>query len=134
MSACSEPKQLEYKEFNNVRTEQLGFSTSVLKVDILYFNPNNFGLQLKSTDLDIFIDSTFLGHTAQDFQIHIPRKGEFTLPLRIEVEMKNLMKNALPALLGKEVLIKIVGKVKLGKANVYKSFEVNYQGRQKLSF
>ena len=52
----------------------------------------------------------------------------------IEVDMKNAYKNAVPALFGKEVLVRVIGKVMLGKANVYKSFNVNYEGKQKFSF
>ena len=106
----------------------------MLKIDLIYFNPNNFGLQLKYTDLDIFVDNNYLGHSSQDFQITIPRLSEFTLPLQIQLDMKNLMKNAIPTLLmGKEVMVKITGTVKLGKANVYKTFPVNYEGLQRFS-
>jgi len=134
VTGCREPKDLEYRDFKNLSTDKLGFSTSTFKVDLIYYNPNNFGLQLKRTDLDVYIDSNYLGHTAQDFQINIPKRAEFTLPLSIEVDMKNAYKNAIPALFGKEVTVRVVGKVKLGKANVYKSFNVNYEGRQKFSF
>jgi LEA14-like dessication related protein len=133
LPSCREPKDLVYKEFKNLSTEKLGFSSSVIKVDLVYYNPNNFGLELKRTDLDVFIDGNFLGHTSQEYQIHIPRKGDFTLPLKIDVDMKNVYKNALPTLLGKEVLVKLTGKVKLGKAGVYKSFPVNYESKQKFS-
>jgi LEA14-like dessication related protein len=134
MTGCREPKDLEYRDFKNLSTDKLGFSSSTFKVDLVYYNPNNFALQLKRTDLDVYIDSNYLGHTAQDYQINIPKRGEFTLPLSIEVDMKNAYKNAIPALFGKEVTVKVIGKVKLGKANVYKSFNVNYEGRQKFSF
>ncbi len=134
MSSCRGPKELEYRDFKNLSSEKLGFSSSTFKVELIYYNPNNYGVQLKRADLDIFIDGNFLGHTAQDYQIHIPRRGEFTLPLKIEVDMKNAYKNAFPALFGNEVLVKILGKVKLGKANVYKSFDVKYEGKQKFTF
>jgi LEA14-like dessication related protein len=133
LSSCREPKELEYRDFKNLSTENLGFSSSTIKVDLIYYNPNNFGLQLKRTDLDVFINGNLLGHTAQDYQISIPRRGEFTLPLKIDVDMKNAYKNAFPALFGKEVMVKITGKVKVGKANVFKSFNVNYEGKQKFS-
>lgn len=134
MSSCRAPKELEYRDFKNLSSEKLGFTTSTFKVDLIYYNPNNFGLQLKRTDLDVYIDSNYLGHTAQDFQINIPRRGEFTLPLSIEVDMKNAYKNAIPALFGKEVLVRVTGKIKIGKANVFKSFNVNYEGKQTFSF
>ena len=122
-----------YRDFKNLKVEKAGFSSTTLKLDLVYYNPNNFGLQLKYTDLDIYVDSNYLGHSSQDYQITIPRLSEFTLPLQIDVAMENLIKNALPALLGKEVMLKVTGSVKLGKANVYKTFPVNYEGLQRFS-
>ena len=132
-TSCQAPKELLYRDFKNLKVEKVGFAATTLKVDLIYYNPNNFGLQLKYTDLDIYVDNNYLGHSAQDYQISIPRLAEFTMPLAIEVDMKNLLKNALPSLLGKEVLVKITGSVKLGKANVYKTFPVSYEGLQRFS-
>ena len=129
-TSCQAPKDLVYRDFKNLKLEKVGFAATTLKVDLVYYNPNNFGLQLKYTDLDIYVNSNYLGHSSQDYQITIPRLSEFTMPLAIEVDMKNLMKNAFPTLLGKEVLIKVTGTVKLGKANVYKTFPVNYESVQ----
>ena len=132
--SCQAPKELVYRDFKNLSVDKIGFASTMLKIDLIYFNPNNFGLQLKYTDLDIFVDNNYLGHSSQDFQITIPRLSEFTLPLQIQLDMKNLMKNAIPTLLmGKEVMVKITGTVKLGKANVYKTFPVNYEGLQRFS-
>lgn len=132
-TSCQAPKELVYRDFKNLSIEKLGFAGSTLKLELIYYNPNNFGLQLRYTDLDIYIDNNYLGHSSQDYQISIPRLAEFTLPLQIELDMQNLLKNALPTFLGKEVSVKITGKVKLGKANVYKTFPVNYEGRQRFT-
>jgi LEA14-like dessication related protein len=110
----------------------MGFASSAIKMDLVYYNPNNFGLQLKRTDLDIYIDSTYLGHTSQEYQITIPKKREFTLPVKVDVDMKNVLKNALYTAFKKEVTVKITGTVKIGKMNVYKSFKVDYTGQHSI--
>lgn len=132
-TSCQAPKELVYRDFKNLSIEKIGFGGSSLKVDLIYYNPNNFGLQLKYTDLDIYVDNNYLGHSAQDYQITIPRLAEFTLPLQIELDMQSILKNALPTLMGKEVLLKISGKVKLGKGNVFKTFPVAYETRQRFT-
>ena len=66
LPSCRAPKELEYKDFKDFSVEKLGFSSSAVKMNIVYYNPNNFGLQLKRTDLDIYIDGTYLGHTSQN--------------------------------------------------------------------
>lgn len=132
--ACSTPKALEYRTFNNFTVEKPGFSSTAVKMDLVYFNPNNYGLELKTTDVDIFINDTYLGHTAQEYQISIPKKAEFSIPLKIDLDMRNLLKNGLNSFLRNEVTIKITGSIKVGKANIFMSFPVIYEGKQTLSF
>ena len=133
VTSCRAPKDLEYRDFRNLRVQQLGFASSTIKVDLLYYNPNNFGLQLKDTDLDVYLDSNYLGHSAQEYQITIPRRAEFTLPFEVNVDMKNMLKNALSTILNKDVWVKVTGTVRLGKANIFKTFPVHYEGLQKFS-
>ena len=125
--SCGPPKALEYRDFKNFTIEKLGFSASSVKMDLVYFNPNNYGLQLKRTDLDIYINDIFMGHTSQEYQITIPRKEEFSIPLQMDVDMQNLFKNSLNIAMNNQVLVKLTGSVKVGKANVFISFPVNYQ-------
>jgi LEA14-like dessication related protein len=102
-------------------------------VDLVYYNPNNFGLELKRTELDIYIDSSFLGHSSQELQVAIPRRDIFTIPLKIDLDMKNLFKNGFISMMNKEVKVRAVGNVKVGKAGVYKTFKVDYTTTQQFS-
>ncbi|MEP7111589.1 MAG: LEA type 2 family protein [Ferruginibacter sp.] len=128
--SCSTPKELEYRDFRNFTVDKLGFSATTIKMDLIYYNPNNFGLQLKSTDLDIFLDNNYLGHTIQEQFVSIPRREEFAVPIRIDVDMKNLLKNGLVTLLSNEVMVKVTGSVKVGKGSIYRNFPVTYEGKQ----
>jgi LEA14-like dessication related protein len=114
--SCGPPKALEYRDFKNFTIQKLGFSSSSVKMDLVYFNPNNYGLQLKRTDLDIYINDILMGHTSQEYQITIPKKEEFSIPLQ-----------SLSVMMKKQVMVKLTGSVKVGKANVFISFPVNYQ-------
>src|SRR5205085_6881242 len=107
LTACSTPKELEYRDFRNFRLDKVGFSSTSIKMDLVYYNPNNFSLQLKSTELDIFLENTYLGHTVQEQQLTIPSKAEFTIPIMIDVDMKNLLKNGLISLLSNEISVKV---------------------------
>ncbi len=133
MTSCHEPKDLEFREFKNLALDKMGFAASALKVDLVYYNPNNFGLELKRTELDIYVDSTFLGHSSQELQVAIPSRDIFTIPLRIDLDMKNLFRNGLATLMSKEVVVRAVGNVKVGKAGVYKNFKVDYSTTQQFS-
>ncbi|MEO9144541.1 MAG: LEA type 2 family protein [Ginsengibacter sp.] len=131
--SCSSPKALEYQTYNNFAVERLGFNNSTVSLDLKYYNPNNYGMQLKNTDLDIFINGNLLGHSSSDTLIHIPRRDTFSIPVKFDVNMQNVFKNALNTLMGKEVLVRLSGKVRVGKANVFMSFPVNYEAKERFS-
>ena len=128
--SCSTPKALEYRQFKNLTIEKLGFSSSTVRMDIVYYNPNTMGLQLKRADLDIYLNNIYAGHATQEYQITIPKLAEFNMPVQVDVDMKNIFKNAFTSLLNKQVIVKITGTVKVGKANIFISFPVNYEGMQ----
>jgi LEA14-like dessication related protein len=132
--SCSAPRELEYREFRNFTIQKIGFSTTAVKMDMIYFNPNNFGLQLKRTELDIFVNGVLLGHSSQDYQVTIPKKEQFIIPITMDVDMKNLIKNSLISLFNKNVTVKATGSIKVGKANVFMSFPVIYEGIQAVNF
>ena len=102
-------------------------------MDLKYYNPNNFGLQLKNSDLDIFIDGARFGHSVSDSLIRIPRRDTFFLPIRFDVDMRNLYKNAWNTLRGKEVTVKLTGKLKIGKGNVFMSLPLEYESKDTFS-
>ncbi|MEO8414697.1 MAG: LEA type 2 family protein [Ginsengibacter sp.] len=131
--SCSSPKDLEYRSYHNFSIQKLGFNNSTIKLDLEYYNPNNFGMQLKNSDLDIFIDGNMLGHSSFDTLITIPRRNTFILPIKFDVDMQNIFKNALGTLMGKEVTVKLTGKLRIGKANVFMSLPVNYETKETFS-
>ena len=133
LPSCHAPKDLIFKEYNGLSVDNLSFSGATLKVNLVYYNPNNFGLQLNRTDLDVYIDSTYLGHSASDIQVAVPKRADFTLPLKVNLDMKNLLKNGLNSYFNRNVAVRVLGTVKLGKAGVYKSFPVDYTSMQNFS-
>lgn len=134
ISSCSPPRSLEYKTYHNFTIQNLGFNQSTISLDLEYYNPNNFGMQLKNTDLDIFINGNLLGHSSSDSLIQIPRKSTFILPVKFDVDMKNAFRNAFNTLLGKEITVRLTGKIKAGKGNVFMVFPVKYETKETFSF
>ena len=131
--SCSSPKEIEYRDYRNFGLTKLGFNKSMVKLDLQYYNPNNFGLQLRRTELDIYVNNSLLGQSTSDSLIHIPRRDTFTIPIKFEVDMANLLKNAVITMFNKEVAVKVTGKVKVGKGNVFMSYPVNYVGNHTFS-
>lgn len=127
--ACKKPQGFDYRDIRNFKVEKLGFDKSTVSMDLVYYNPNNFGVQLRKVDCDVYINEKYLGKYLLDTIMAIPKKSEFTLPSRMQVDMKNVFKNTVSVLFSKEVLVKVKGTTRVGKGNLFINVPVDYEGR-----
>src|SRR5690606_280798 len=65
-------------------------SDPTLKAEAVFYNPNNVSGKLKHIDVEIFVNGKKAGVVKKDYKIKIPAKGEFTVPLEVELDMKEL--------------------------------------------
>ena len=130
--ACAGPKSFEYRAVKNIKLDQLGFDHTNLTMELEYYNPNSFGLDLKKLDADVYIDNRFLGKFNLDTTMHISKKANFILPSKIAVDMKAMYKNALNMVLSKEVLVSVKGTTRVGKAGIFRTVPFTYEGRHKV--
>jgi len=133
-SSCEKMKDLEFVNVAGFKVEGLGFTKSIVRMTLAYYNPNNFNLQLKDASFDLFFDDTQVGHSIQDTMIQIPARDTFYFPVRLEVSMENVFRNALGALANREVTIRAAGRCKVGKGGVYLPFPIKCETKQPLNF
>jgi LEA14-like dessication related protein len=134
LSSCKQPKIPEYQALENFNISKMNLSQAVVSADLKYYNPNAYALSFKHADLDIAINGKPVGKTVLDTLIVIPRLDTFYLPVKMDLNMKQLFNNALSLLLNNEVSVKVTGTVKLGKSGLYFNMPVNYEGKQKLDW
>ncbi len=133
IGSCGSLKEPDFIGIENVKTTGISLSQTSLFMDLHYFNPNKSKLKLKKADGDAWIDGNLLGRFMLDTLIIIPANADFRLPVKLELNMKNVLKNSMSAFLKKEVLLKIVGTAKVGKAGFYVNYPVRYEGKQNLN-
>jgi LEA14-like dessication related protein len=131
--SCGKPQAFDYRDLKNLRLANLGTDKAKVSMDLVYFNPNNYGVNLKNVDCEIFLDSSLIGKFVLDTMMRIPKKSEFTLPATMEVDIKNIYKNSVSFFLGKDVQIGAKGTTKVGKGGLYVTIPFTYQGRHKLN-
>lgn len=132
--SCKKPTAFDYRDVKNIRVESLGLNTSKVSMDLVFFNPNNYGVNLKNVNCDLYIDSNYLGKFVLDTLMHIPKSAEFTLPASMDVNMKGLFKNSISLLFNNEVTIAAKGTTRAGKGGFYVTIPFSYQGKQKINF
>ncbi len=121
-----------FKGIENIKLSEFAFDSSMVTLDIRYFNPNTFKGTLKEAEGDAWMDSTYLGHFNVDTTVMIGAASDFLVPVKLAVNMKQILKHSLAAFLNEEVLLRIKGKAKAGRSGIYRNFSLNYQGKQNL--
>ncbi len=134
MISCSKPKSFEYRSVKNFKLDKVGFDQTILSMDLVYYNPNNFGVDLRKVDCEVYVNNNFLGRYLLDTMMHIPRQAEFALPSRMAVDMKGIVKNMFNVFLSDSVLVNVKGTTRAGKAGIFVNFPFNYSGKFKMDF
>ena len=132
LQGCSRPVAPEYRSIENFRVNTLGIGESAISADLKYYNPNNFALQLKYGETDVYLNNRFLGKTILDTLTVIPARDSFLIPVSMKVDMKQVYSNALDILLSNEVTIKLDGFAKMGKSGIFFNLPIKYEGKQKI--
>lgn len=131
--SCGKLKDPVFKGIENVKMNGLGMQESFVTLDIRYLNPNGFKGKLKNAEGDAWIDSIYLGHFIVDTLVHIPPNSDFLVPVKLMIDMKQMLKHSMTAFLKEDVLLRITGKAKAGKSGFYRNFSLNYLGKQNLN-
>jgi len=110
LAGCDFVEEVEFRQVSNVRISMDGPKVSA---DITLFNPNNFSLSLKRSEIDISFDGKSLGRIDQQHQMAINKKSEFTVPVEVQVSLKDLgLGNAIMGILGgKKYPLRFQGKI-----------------------
>jgi len=129
LSSCgtSNLKEPEYRDIRNIRLINLGPLQSTAGVDLVYYNPNKFGVQLETARGDIYIDSSYFGQFELDEKVQVKKRSEFILPATVKVDMISAIKNQRDLYKKKEALVRIQGTAVVRKAGFSKEVPISYE-------
>ncbi|HEY0434134.1 MAG TPA: LEA type 2 family protein [Chitinophagaceae bacterium] len=123
-------KEPEYRDVRNIRLIELGPLQSTAGVDLVYYNPNKFGVQVSDARGDIYVDSSFFGKFELSDRVQVKKLSEFTLPALVKVDMIGALKNQRDLLKKKQVLVRLEGIATLRKAGVTREIPIKYESLQ----
>jgi LEA14-like dessication related protein len=133
-AACSQPKSLVYQELRSFRVQQVDLQQATIVLDLKFYNPNNYSLSLKNGDLDAWLNNRYLGKATLDERTTIPARDTFLLPVSVTADLKNIVSNAFELLSSqdKDMLVRLQGTIRAGKAGVFIGVPVRYEGQQRI--
>ncbi len=133
LASCSHPQSFEYRGMQHLKVDSIGLQSSRISLDLIYFNPNNFSVNLRNVNCDVYINHNYLGKYFLDTTMHIAKKSEFILPSSMNVDMKNIFKNALGTFLSSQVLVELKGTTRVGKSGIFITVPFTYSAMEKFS-
>ncbi len=125
-------KEPEYRDIQNIRLVQLGVLQSTAGVDLIYYNPNNFGVELSDARGDVFIDDQYLGRFGLNEEVHVGKRSEFLVPAIIKVDMLGAVMNHRDIYKKKEAKIRIEGLARVRKAGITREVPIKYEQIQNI--
>ena len=118
-SGCVNIKELDYIGIKSTELQTLGLNSSSMKINLEYYNPNNFGIDVKETDLSIYLNDKFVGLADQPEKTQIPKMANFIFPVVAHFDPLMILGDAFSSLFAKTSKLTIQGTAKLGKGGVY---------------
>ncbi|WP_147323424.1 NDR1/HIN1-like protein [Chitinophaga silvatica] len=115
------PAKLEVRVFN-ITNER-----PALKINGEYYNANNYSFTFKGGDLDLMLDSFFLGHVHIDTTFNVPANSLFTVPVVVEPDFEALGKTNLN--LADSVFISFKGDMKGSVGWFSRKVHIDYKGK-----
>lgn len=119
LSACSGIKEIEYKGMKEAKLASLNFSNGIIKLVLQYYNPNNFAVDVKETNLEIFVDDNLMGNGIFLNQTKIPACANFDFPIEVQFNPLKVLGFAANHLNKKKVKMHVLGTTKIGKGGIF---------------
>lgn len=125
-------KEPEYRDIREVRLIELGLLQSTAGIDLIYYNPNNFGVQLAEARGDVYIDNVYFGRFSLDKAVQVKKRSEFIVPAIIKLDMIGAIKNQRELLKKKEVLVRIEGMARVKKSGFSRDTPIKFESMQNI--
>ena len=125
-------KEPEYRDIREVKVLEIGLLQSTAGIDLIYYNPNNFGVTLSEARGDVYVDNEYLGRFSLDEKVHVNKRSEFVVPTLIKLDMIGAIKNQQDILKKKEVLVRINGMARVKKAGISRDLPIRFEAMQNI--
>lgn len=132
LHSCAKVEEPVFRNVQNFKVKKLGLQEAQIGLNVVYFNPNKFGVQIKEAALDIYFDSTFIGRFTQPTSVGVERKADFSIPLEGSIPLSKVLQLKAGDIINKEVQVRAEGSVKVGKGGIFVDRDIKYNGRHKL--
>ncbi|NOT75176.1 MAG: LEA type 2 family protein [Cyclobacteriaceae bacterium] len=112
---CVPKEQVVLRAVNIKEVKTGADGNPLLFADVVFYNPNSTRMRLKRIDLDVMVDGKKAARVDQHLSQLIKGKSEFTIPLEVQLSMKDigLLDTILNLFGGKKYAVQFEGSMKV---------------------
>jgi LEA14-like dessication related protein len=132
--ACKPKEEIVLR---NVRDIVIDANTEpTLRAQAILYNPNNIRIKLRSAEIDVYVNGKKSGRIDQELKMMIPAEAEFSVPLEVKLNMKELglMDTIMGMLGGKKLKVEYKGSIRINYKGVPIRIPVNHESEVKIKF
>jgi LEA14-like dessication related protein len=127
LSACGPKQDIEFKYVKDVIVD--ANTEPMLKGKAVLYNPNKQRMKLRKINVDVYVNDKKTARVDQEPSMIIPAEAEFTVPLEVKLNMKELgfMDTLFGMLGGKKMKVRYKGTVSVTYKGIPVRVPVDYE-------
>lgn len=128
VSSCAIVKPISFQGVNSFNIAENSGKGLQLVTSLKLFNPNRVAVSLNRTDIDVFVDDTYIGKLLSSDKISIPGKQSFDAEFTITISFANLLavgRNVLTQIKNGSFRVTFKGELDAQYRNYNKTFQIN---------
>jgi len=136
LSSCVPKEQVVLRNIKDVVVDAGMDGNAKLNAVAIFYNPNALRMKLKEIDVVVMVEGKKSAHAKQKFNFQIPAKAEFSVPLEVQLALKEigLLDTLLSLFGGKKYEIRYVGFVRIKVHGITVKVPIDYKDEIKLKF
>jgi LEA14-like dessication related protein len=134
-SSCGTAKNIsepEFRDISDVRLIKVGLLQTTAGADLVYYNPNDFRIQLANARGDVYVDNSYFGHFDLNEKVQVKKRSEFVLPVIFKLDNIGAIKNQQDIYKKKEAMVRIEGYALMKKSGFSKEIPIRYEHMQNI--
>lgn len=136
--SCTTPSIPEYLRFKVEKVKRVEKKWQVTG-NAFFMNNNSFGGNVKTCDIDVFVNDVKAAHINQSIKVDFNAKEEFTVPVTFTIDSKKLrkenegfLKNVIKGLMGEKVDLRYEGNFVVDIVGV--NLKIPFEYEEKIGF
>ena len=133
-STCVPDEQVVLRNIKDVVVDAGEGGNARLTAVAIFYNPNRVRMKLKEINVEVLVEGKKSAHAEQKFNVDIPNQAEFSVPLEVQLSLKDmgLLDTLLSLFGGKKYEIHYVGYIRVKVHGITLKVPIDYKDEIKL--